>query len=190
MAHLTGHIPAGGRTAVAALASAALLAGCSADGLSPDEAEVANISRAHVVPKSAPAAFVKAFDRFCANAPDSASALEADLRGSNYVPYRSKPRKGVQVWVVDSKRPAVGVSETMCLVQARSRTGQTERVRRYVADTFPDARPTAPAPFGRDIEQAWALPGNRILATRRHVETGNISTYALILFHPDTPLTQ
>jgi len=174
---------------MAALASAALLAGCSAEGLTPDEAEVANIRRAHLVPKAAPAGFVKAFDRFCTNAPDSAAELETALRGADYVPYRSTPRKGVRVWVVDSKRPAVGVTDTMCLVQARSRTGQTEKVRRYVADTFPEARPTAPTPFGRDIEQAWVLPGNRILATRRYVETGNHTTYALILFHPDTPLT-
>ena len=167
---------------MAALASAALLAGCSAEGLSPDEAEVANIRKAHIVPKSSPGQLVNAFDRFCVKAPTNAKAREADLRGANYVPYRSKPRKGVQIWVVDSTRPAIGVSDAMCLVRARSRTGQTEKLRRYVAEAFPTAKSIAPQPLGRDIEQAWALPGDRILATQRTAGLGNHTAYSLILF--------
>ena len=167
---------------MAALASAALLAGCSAEGLSPDEAEVANIRKAHIVPNSSPGQLVNAFDRFCVEAPTSAKARETALRRANYVPYRSKPRKGVQIWVVDSKRPAIGISDAMCLVRARSRTGQTEKLRRYVAATFPTARPIAPRPFGRDIEQAWALPGDRILATQRAAGLGNHTSYSLVLY--------
>ena len=168
MTSLSGHTP---KAALAALTSAALLAGCSVDGISPDQAEVNNMWEVHKVPKSAPAAFVRTFDRFCANGAASRSDLDRDLRGANYVPLTAKPRKGVRVYVVDNRRPAVAVSDTMCLVQAKSRTGQTDRVRHYVADNFPNAQPTDASQLGRDVEQAWVLPDNRIVATQRRARS-------------------
>lgn len=186
--HLSGHNAKGARAALVGLTSAAVLAGCSVDGISPDQAEVNNMWEVYKVPKSAPAAFVGTFDRFCTNGVSSRSDLDRSLRAAHYVPLQAKPRQGVRVYVVDDRRPAVAVSDTMCLVQAKSRTGQTDLVRRYVADVFPDARPTDASQLGRDVEQAWVLPDNRIVATQRTDTTGVWSRYALILFHPDTPL--
>ncbi len=156
------------------------LAACSADGVSPDTAELRNMWRGNLVPKSSPALMVRAFDRFCTDGPRD----DATLRAAGYVPL---PRRtaGARAYVIDDSRPAVAVSETMCLVQAESRTGQTTRFQNYVAATYPGARAIDPAPLGQNIEQAWSVPTSppAIIATERTVSVGWYR-YALILFQP------
>jgi len=163
-----------------------VLTGCSAAALGPDALEIANIRHYNEVPRSSPTAMVRAFDRFCVNRPATLQASDAQLRAASYVPTRKQAGSGVRLYLVDDKRPAVAISRNMCLVQAATRTGQTEMLRAYTAKAFPDARPMSPDDFGEDIEQAWAVPGNppAIIATQRRLEPGNRSRYALIFYLP------
>lgn len=157
------------------------LAGCSADGVSSDTAELRNMWRGNLVPKSSPALMVNAFDRFCTTGPRD----DAALRAAGYVPLPERT-PGARAYVIDDSRPAVAVSDTMCLVQAASRTGQTTRFQNYVTATYPGAREIDPEPLGANIEQAWSLPTNppALIATERTVSVGWYS-YALILFQPE-----
>lgn len=168
---------------VHSLAALALLAGCTAGGLGPDAAELANMYSGNKVPKTAPAVLVQAFDRFCVNAAPTPAAHDAQLRAAGYVPTRKAARNGVRLYVVDDRRPAVAVSSRICLVQALARSGQTDAAQRYITGSFPDAEPIGTADLGAHVEQAWAIPG-AILATDRRADTGNHSRYSLILFRP------
>jgi len=163
-----------------------VLAGCSAAALGPDALEIANIRHYNEVPRSSPTAMVRAFDRFCVNRPATLQASDAQLRAASYVPTRKRAGSNVRLYLVDDKRPAVAISPNMCLVQASTRTGQTQKARDYTAKVFPDARPMSPTDFGEDIEQAWMVPGNppAIIATLRRLEPGNRSRYALIYYRP------
>lgn len=76
------------------------------------------------------------------------------------------------------------VNERICGVRAISRTGQTERVNRYIAATFPKARPMQTDRFAIDVEQVWQIDGG-LIATTRNDWVGNRSTYTLMLFRPD-----
>ncbi|MBW4709686.1 hypothetical protein KX928_18010 [Roseobacter sp. YSTF-M11] len=157
-----------------------LLTACSAEGVSPDTAELRNMWRANLVPKSSPAVMVSAFDRFCAIGPRD----DATLRAAGYVPLPQEV-PGARAYVIDDRRPAVAVSDSMCVVQAESRTGQTARFRNYIAATYPDARPVDPEPLGRNIEQAWSVASDppTLIATER-TESFGWYRYALILFQP------
>ncbi|MCF6231955.1 MAG: hypothetical protein L3J36_02445 [Rhodobacteraceae bacterium] len=163
-----------------------LLAGCTTAGLGPDALEVANIKRSNIVPKSSPGALVHAFDKYCVNGPRDRTLADALLRKSNYVP---RPRRGqnkTRVYVIDNKRPLVALTQNICVVQARSRTGQTHKFRAYIANTFPRAKPVPPGTFWHNIEQAWAVPSDppAIVATQRDLEPGNFSRYGLIYYQP------
>ncbi|MGC3939149.1 hypothetical protein ACOTTU_15205 [Roseobacter sp. EG26] len=140
--------------------------------------------RANLVPKSNPASMIRAFDRFCVQGPQDRSASEQKLRNAGYVPLPQEVA-GVKAYVVDDRRPAVAVSDTMCLVQAESRTGQTTRFQNFVAETYPEAQPVDPAPLGDNIEQAWSVPSDppQLIATER-TESFGWYRYALILFQP------
>ncbi|UWQ80248.1 hypothetical protein K3725_04340 [Leisingera sp. S132] len=171
--------------------TAALAAGCARQGLGPDAYELANIKGSNIVPKSSPTAFVKAFDKFCAKGPADPQSAERLLRASSYVPLPRKARNGGRVYVVDDRRPAVAVSSRGCMVQSYSRTGQTERVRRYVAETFPAAVRVPEDQLRRHkLEEAWIISGDQhgIVATRRTVESGNHSNYALVLYRTNGPV--
>ncbi|UWQ33624.1 hypothetical protein K3555_03645 [Leisingera sp. M527] len=168
-----------------------LTAGCASLNLGPDAYELANIKDSNIVPKSSPTAFVKTFDKFCTKGPRDSQAAERLLRASSYVPLRRRARNGGRVYVVDDRRPAVAVSSRGCMVQAHSRTGQTERVRRYVAAAFPSAvRVPADRLKQHRFEEAWVLSGDQhgIVATRRTVESGNHSNYALVLYRTNGPV--
>ncbi|MEP2641861.1 hypothetical protein [Roseobacter sp.] len=128
---------------------------------------------------------MNAFDTFCTNGPRTAAGVETSLRAAGYVPL-PKRTAGVKAFVVDTKKPAVAVSDSMCLVQADARTGQTTRFQTYVAETYPNARTLDPATLGDDIEQAWSIPSDppAIIATER-TESLGWYRYALILFRPE-----
>lgn len=161
-----------------AVLAAMTLAACSAQDVSSDTAELRNMWRGNLVPKSSPASMVLAFDRFCTAGPRD----DAALRAAGYVPLPENTA-GTRAYVIDDSRPAVAVSDRMCLVQAESRTGQTARFQNYVAATYPGARAIDPTPLGRNIEQAWEIPTNppALIATERTVSVGWYR-YALILF--------
>lgn len=161
------------------------LAACSAQGISSDTAELRNMWRAYLVPKSKPAQMTQAFDRFCVNGPRNAKASEAKLRTAGYVPLPQEV-PGIKAYVIDNAKPAVAVSSTMCLVLAESRTGQTTRFQNYVAETYPDARSIDPAPLGKNIERAWSVPSDppALIATER-TESVGWYRYALILYRPN-----
>ncbi|QJF52455.1 hypothetical protein [Roseobacter ponti] len=167
-----------------AVASAAvLLGGCATGDRSADVTELDNTWRANLVPKSSPALMVGTFERFCVET-SGLAARETALRRAGYVPLADRGTPGTRAFVVDDTRPAVAVSENMCLVQARARTGQTERFERYVTVRFPDAVETDPAPLGRSISQAWSVPGPAIIATER-VQDVDWNNFALIYYRPE-----
>ena len=156
-----------------------------------DQAELANIKPSNIVPKSSPSQLVKVFDQFCTDAPRRHSEHEAALRNASYVPKQPRQISAPQVFLVDDLRPAVAVSDTVCMVQARSRTGQTERVADYVAARFANAKPLDPAPLGHHIERAWSvsLPDAAVIATERRLTLDGVTSFSVILFRPDRPMT-
>lgn len=170
--------------AMPALLAAMTLCACDTDGVSPDAAELANIGNRNVVPKSTPAAFVSAFNQFCVTGERDVQSREMRLRRAGYVSAISRPDNGIELFLVDDRRPAVVLSDTMCLVQAVSRTGQTERARRYIADTFPDARRLDTDQFEKEVEDAWRVASDAIVTTLRTKEPTPTSRYALVYFTP------
>lgn len=164
------------------VATALVLGACGSEDISSDEAEFANIWRANQVPKSPPEIMVRAFNSYCAPA---APRQETDtaLRRVGYVPVPHDRSAEVTAYVIDDIRPAVAVSDRMCLVQAKARSGQTDRFQRYVSETFPKARALDPAPFGKSIEQAWLVPSTppAIIATDRVIDI-DWYVYSLIYF--------
>lgn len=168
------------KTAQHITATALLLLAACGGPVTPDQAELSNIKRSHLVPKSSPAQMIKAFDRFCVDGPSDLAQADAQLRAASYVPMPARDR-GVRAYVVDDKRPAVARSARMCMVQVKARTGQTDKVQRYMRKTFVEAQPIDPAPLGRGIEQAWRVSDAQLIATRRSVDVDR-HIYALILY--------
>lgn len=165
-----------------ALAALLALAACAPDGLGPaDRSELDNMWRGNLAPKSSPANLVAAFDRFCVQPPRAQT--EAALRAAGYVPLPERT-PGARGWVVDDSRPAIALSDTMCAVRAKSRSGQTDRFTAYVSRAFPDARSIDPASFASDLEAAWAVPGPAIVATARERDI-DFFTYTLIHYTPE-----
>lgn len=164
-----------------------LISACSPDNLGPDELEFANIRTGHIVPKSSPKALIAAFDSYCVSAPRARGAADRLLRSADYVPVRKYGRKGVRVYVVDDKRPAIARSSAMCIAQASSRTGQTYALQEYVLEKFPHAKPMDTASLPKDIEQAWMVSNPpAMVASQRRIEIGNYSSFGLIYFRPKT----
>ncbi|MEX0339191.1 MAG: hypothetical protein AB3N11_09155 [Arenibacterium sp.] len=169
--------PRAGLIAVLSMA----LGACSADHVSSEAAELSNTWAFLEVPKSSPTQLVASFARYCANKPDTVETADAALRAAGYVPVSNQ--RAARAYVVDYNRPAIALSDRMCLVRAKSRTGQTDAFQNYITRAFPAAQPIDPAPLGRRIEQAWRVPGPspRIIATERGADLGWY-TYSLILF--------
>ena len=140
------------------------LAACSTEPVSPDAAEFANAWRSNLVPKSSPSALIGAFDRFCVSRP---SNVDATLRRAGYVPVPGSKRGDARAYIVDDRRPAVAVGDQICMVEAKSRTGQTDRMQGYMRERFPDTRPLSVKSFGMNIEQAWSVGSEAIVATQR-----------------------
>ena len=170
--------------AVAAILVAIPLAACSVAN-TPDRLEIANMYPWNVVPKSSPGALVRSFERYCLDGPGSAAALDAPLRRAGYVPMPAQAGRP-RTYLVDDRRPAVLVSDSGCMVAAESRTGQTERARRAVAERFPAARPVPPQRVGRNVEDAWLLPApdGRVVFTLRQIEGSAHSRYGLGMTWP------
>jgi hypothetical protein len=172
------------RAAPAALACAAslALAACAPAGLSPaDRAELDNMWRVSLVPKSTSGQMVTAFTDFCLDAPRP--EIEAVLRRADYVPLPERTA-GARGWVVDDRRPAVAVSDSMCVVRARSRSGQTAAFANLVKARFPNARPLDPGDLGADIEAAWQISRAGIVATERRRDI-DFFIYSLIYYTPE-----
>jgi hypothetical protein len=155
--------------AVAAVVAISALSACMGAAPSPETYELANIYGDNVVPKSTPARFVAAFERYCLD--HDGSGLDAVLRADDYVPVPRRADAKVQSWVVDDRRPAVMLLDgnSGCSVAAETRTGQTAEVQSLIARRYPDAAPLDPTDVGRNVEQAWAVPGEPgvILFTQR-----------------------
>ncbi|MEM6888657.1 MAG: hypothetical protein AAF636_11015 [Pseudomonadota bacterium] len=165
------------------LAAAGLtLAACAPDGLSPaDRAELDNMLRVNLVPKSTATEMVTAFDDFCVASPRAQT--EQALRGAGYIPLPDRA-EGARAFAVDDRRPVVAFSDRMCVVRAKARSGQTDRFAAYVAETFPDAQPADPARFGDDIEAAWLVPGPSVVATERRRDI-DFFVFTLIHYAPE-----
>ncbi|MEM8774818.1 MAG: hypothetical protein AAGF53_07270 [Pseudomonadota bacterium] len=159
--------------------SAVLLLGCTGSADS-DALELFNTFDGNVVPKSSPTAFVSAFDTFCVKGPESVEGVDKALREVSYVPTRTA--NGTLLYVVDDSRPAIAISEQSCSVRALSRTGQTDRVKNYMAENFPEAKQLTPAAFGKDVEQVWEVGAPRpgAIVTTRTIELGTTTSYTLI----------
>jgi len=170
------------RRALILFSALAVLSGCADSGLSPaDRAELDNMWKAFLVPKSSAAQMVTAFDDFCVKTPRG--GVEAALRDARYVPLPDRT-EGARAWVVDNYRPAVAVSDKMCVVRAKARTGQTNAFQQYIAEQFPDARPVTPALFGEDIEEAWQVSDKALVATERRRDI-DFFIYSLIYYTPE-----
>jgi len=168
----------------AGVIAAAALSACSAGRLDADRLELATIPYRKEIPKSSPGQFVGTFDRFCSHRPAGMASMDDRLRAAGFVPRIRPSGRRPGVYVVDDNRPAVMVDRRICGVRAVSRTGQTDRVNRYIAKTYPTARPIDPAGISKDVEQAWAIPGGLIATTRTNLAS-NRTTYSLILFNPE-----
>ena len=150
-------------TTVLAATTAAVLAGCTpSPPITPESFELANIDPDNIVPKSSPAALVRAFSDFCVDQIGNLGALPDLLRSRDYVAVPKLRANGQFLFfVVDDKRPMVMLSEgaqsSTCAVAAESRTGQTNRVLSFVATEFPEARPIDPARIGPTAEAAWFI---------------------------------
>ena len=179
-------IGAKGRVA-ATLALGALTTGCVQGDTQADRAELRNIRPWNVVPLSSPSQLERGFDQFCVTAPNSRKGQEAKLRKAGYVPTRARNAVDAQVFLIDTRMPAIFVSDRMCMARARARTGQTARIQGYVDATFPKATPVDASAFASDIEQAWQVetPSRAIIATQRSQDANGESVFAVIQFRPD-----
>ncbi|MGH1356600.1 MAG: hypothetical protein ACRBBS_16170 [Thalassovita sp.] len=109
------------------------------------------------------------------------------LRDSGYVPLR-RAQRGTWTFVSDNRKPAVAFTDASCSVVALSRAGQTNRVQRFVHESFPQAVELDATFRGRSFEQTWLVSKEptAFVGTARHFESGNRSRYTLIYFRPDS----
>jgi hypothetical protein len=166
---------------LAAAGLSLLLTACGPGAPGPDAAELRETWGPNYVPRSSAAAFVGVFDSVCSEA--AADARELRARQLGYVPAQA-PREGgaARLFVVDDRRPALRLGTRLCMVEAISRTGQTQRVRDYVGAAHSDAQPVGAPPTGQQVEQMWLLPEGGLIATRRWRDGENLIRYALIRF--------
>ena len=156
-----------------------LLCACAAQG--PDAYELANIRPWNIVPLSSPARLVGTFEKVCLDGPTDPDRAAAALRAMDYV---EVPGPGpIRSFAVDDNRPAVMISATACAVGARSRTGQTERIRAMVATRYPQAEGF----IARGIEQGWRLPSGDAIALRRLPRPGGPNEMILMRLRGPTP---
>lgn len=115
--------------------------------------EFANMRPSNIIPKSSPAAYERAFERFCLNGGTSSAAVAASLRKSDYVAVPGPASNGQRAFVVDDTRPLVVISDDarFCAVVAQSRTGQTARIERFLAKRFAGATKIAQRPAGYEL---------------------------------------
>lgn len=171
--------PGGSAVALAALLC---LSACAPQGLDPaDRAELDNMWRSYLVPKSTSDQLVAAFADFCLDAPRA--EVETVLRNADYVPLPERA-PGARGWVVDDRRPAVAISDTMCVVRAKSRSGQTAAFENMVRTRFPDARPLDREDFGEDIEAVWQVSRAGLVASERERDI-DFFIYSLIYYTPE-----
>ncbi|SFD07574.1 hypothetical protein [Tropicimonas isoalkanivorans] len=149
----------------------ASLSACTGPTDSADFWELNAMRPGHVFPQSSPATFVNTFDQFCVEGPDSLRAMDVLLRRSGYVPLRSNWGEGGRTYVVDDMRPAIMVSGTSCAAVAGSRTGQTDRARRYIGTRFPGAEPVREEMDTEGAREIWLVGTNPpdMIGTARHV---------------------
>lgn len=161
------------RPAFCAGLAVAALAGCTDPASDPqrfaDQQELANIRVAHIVPRTAPAALVRALRQSCIDAPADLAARRAGLRAAGYIP-GAPHRAGLEPWVSDDRRPMVLLSGDgrICAVRAMARAGQEQAIRSAVAGWYPGA---APIMTGGEVgETLWPLPpsGRTAIALSRH----------------------
>lgn len=160
--HSASNSTVGRVASLPALASLALLAAACAPAvqpaskgtpLSPELYEFANMRPSNIIPKSSPAAFERAFEDFCLDAGPTAASVAAKLRKSDYVAAPAPASNGQTAFVVDDTRPMVILSDDgrFCGVMARSRSGQTARVQRFIAKRFPKATQIEQSPAGYEM---------------------------------------
>jgi len=152
------------KPAVATIRALPLVAMSSCGPATPVEPtvfELANINPANIVPKTSPAALVRAFDAFCVDRIDAPDSIPKALIAADYVAVPGAGGARPAVFVVDDRRPLVmltrGPATDGCAVAAEPRTGQSQRVQTYVATRFPDAVQVDPARVGPTAEAAWYL---------------------------------
>ncbi|MCR9124571.1 MAG: hypothetical protein NXH82_00445 [Rhodobacteraceae bacterium] len=167
-----------------AAACTVVLAGCD---ITPDKAELANLAPWNAVPKSSPRQLLSMFETVCIDGPAGRTATRAMLRDLGYVPTGPARTGRGQLFLVDDRRPAVALTEDMCMVRAAARTGQTELFRDWMAHRFPAARQMPRDRAPRRTEDAWlvALPDPAIIATQRTALGSRFYGYGLIAFRPD-----
>jgi len=165
------------------LLALAALAGCSEARPDADRLELATLPQWTEVPKSSPYQFVTAFAQYCMGRPSGMAATDTMLRKAGYVPRHPATARRPALYLVDDWRPAVVADDRLCGVRAVSRTGQTDRLNRFIGESFPASRPLPPARFGVDVEQAWSTDTGMI-ATMRNDWVGNRSTYTVVLYEP------
>lgn len=155
-----------------------LLTGCNATKITPDQAELSTISPAFIVPKSSPGEVSFAFRTYCLNGPRDRSRMEEKLRNADYIPTRAARPGHMQIFVVDSRRPAIALKDTSCMVRAVSRTGQREKIVDYIARELPGAQPIRVDQF----EDTWVTttPEPGIIATERSYDYNNTLLYSVI----------
>jgi hypothetical protein len=169
-------------TALPAVLALLAVAACAPAGLNPaDRAELDNMWRAYLVPKSTSDQLVSAFSDFCLDAPRA--EVETVLRNADYVPLPDR-RAGAQGWVVDDRRPAVAVSDKMCVVRAKSRSGQTAAFANLIETRFPNARPLDREDFGENIEAVWQVSRAALVASERERDI-DFFIYSLIYYTPE-----
>jgi hypothetical protein len=163
--------------------SATSLAACAASprDIGSNAFELANISEDNVIPKSSPSVLVRSFSTFCLDRIEAPEGIPAILRAADYVELSQDSRRSIRSFVVDDSRPLVMLMDTggsaVCAVAAESRTGQTERVERLIASSYPDAVAIDPARISPKTESAWLIddqPATIIFTSR----FGTLSTPA------------
>lgn len=124
----------------------------------PDAHELSNLDVRNIAPKSSPAAMARVFKDSCPHGPQGFAAAEAGLRKAGFVPMPGDG--GMVAFVSDDRRPMVLVNRNgrSCAVGAMARTGQTDRLRRLVAERFPKAVAVDVAALGQPgLEAAWRI---------------------------------
>ncbi|MBD3764961.1 MAG: hypothetical protein IE927_09560 [Rhodobacterales bacterium] len=167
---------------LAALLALIWAAGCTAPTVAPDTAELRNIRDSNIVPKSPPARLASTFAAVCLDGPADRDAAAAALRAMDYVEWPGAG-DGMRSFVVDDSRPAVMLDGAgrACAVAAQARTGQTERLRRLIADRFPAARALSPPP---GTSEAWATGDGGLIALRRTAPPGRPAELLVLWLRP------
>lgn len=109
------------RMSIMMFIAASLLAACSTSAPSADRLELVTIEPKYVIPKSTPLQLIAGFDRFCVKTPGGPAAQETALRNAGYVPTNTTRGETRQVFLIDNKLPAIGISPQMCIARATAR---------------------------------------------------------------------